>query len=80
MSILVRSFNTYRFFELVNRVCLIQSISCFSDAAADKDLTNTSNVSVRSCDFEVFGTVQHVYFRKYTQQEAIKLNLVGWNR
>ncbi|CAF1273681.1 unnamed protein product [Rotaria magnacalcarata] len=81
MSILVRSFNTYRFFELVNRVCLIQSISCFSDAAAaaaGKDLTNTSNVSVRSCDFEVFGTVQHVYFRKYTQQEAIKLNLVGW--
>ena len=31
-----------------------------------------------SCDFEIFGTVQGVFFRKYTQQQATKLNLVGW--
>lgn len=36
------------------------------------------NELLRSCDFEVFGTVQHVYFRQHTQQEATKLNLVGW--
>ena len=34
--------------------------------------------SLRACDFEVFGTVQGVYFRHHTQQQAKKLNLVGW--
>lgn len=34
--------------------------------------------SFASCDFEIFGTVQGVFFRKYTQQQATKLNLVGW--
>ncbi|CAF1460643.1 unnamed protein product [Adineta ricciae] len=34
--------------------------------------------SYTSCDFEIFGTVQGVFFRKYTQQQATKLNLVGW--
>ena len=29
-------------------------------------------------DYEVFGKVQGVFFRKYTQQEATKLKLVGW--
>ena len=31
-----------------------------------------------SVDYEVFGKVQGVFFRKYTQQEATKLKLVGW--
>ncbi|GJQ76323.1 hypothetical protein Trydic_g2046 [Trypoxylus dichotomus] len=31
-----------------------------------------------SVDFEVYGRVQGVFFRKYTQQEARKLNLRGW--
>ncbi|KAK9737275.1 Acylphosphatase [Popillia japonica] len=31
-----------------------------------------------SVDFEVYGRVQGVFFRKYTQQEAKKLNLKGW--
>jgi acylphosphatase len=26
----------------------------------------------------VFGTVQGVFFRKYTKQQATELNLVGW--
>jgi acylphosphatase len=34
--------------------------------------------SLVSCDFEIFGTVQGVFFRKYTQQQATKLKLVGW--
>ncbi|XP_028822682.1 acylphosphatase-1-like [Denticeps clupeoides] len=33
-----------------------------------------------SVDFEVFGKVQGVFFRKYTQSEAKKLGLVGWVR
>ena len=31
-----------------------------------------------SVDYKVFGKVQGVFFRKYTQQEAVKLKLVGW--
>ncbi|XP_053653750.1 acylphosphatase-2 isoform X1 [Cherax quadricarinatus] len=29
-------------------------------------------------DFEVFGLVQGVFFRKYTQKRAKELNLRGW--
>ncbi|NXP44815.1 ACYP1 protein, partial [Heliornis fulica] len=31
-----------------------------------------------SVDYEVFGRVQGVFFRKYTQLEAKRLGLVGW--
>ncbi|XP_031347337.1 acylphosphatase-2-like isoform X2 [Photinus pyralis] len=31
-----------------------------------------------SVEFEVFGRVQGVFFRKFTQQEAKKLGLKGW--
>jgi len=94
MSILARSLIAYRFFEILNRVCLIQSgkflftfyftfvfivslVSCLSNSATASNEC-TSNESLRSCDFEVFGTVQGVFFRKYTQQQATKLDLVGW--
>ncbi|XP_053669098.1 acylphosphatase-2-like [Anopheles marshallii] len=30
------------------------------------------------CDFEVFGIVQGVFFRKYTQKQASSLGLRGW--
>ncbi|XP_030754977.1 acylphosphatase-2-like [Sitophilus oryzae] len=33
---------------------------------------------LRSVDFEVWGRVQGVFFRKYTQKEATKLGLKGW--
>ncbi|EDV43534.2 uncharacterized protein Dana_GF18541 [Drosophila ananassae] len=31
-----------------------------------------------ACNFEVFGRVQGVFFRKYTEQTAQKLGLKGW--
>ncbi|CAN9502192.1 unnamed protein product [Ophioblennius macclurei] len=31
-----------------------------------------------SVDYEIYGRVQGVFFRKYTQSEAKKLGLVGW--
>ncbi|XP_066599562.1 acylphosphatase-2-like [Prorops nasuta] len=31
-------------------------------------------------DFEVFGRVQGVFFRKHTRQQAQKLQLFGWCR
>ena len=37
---------------------------------------NASNLI--SVDYEVYGKVQGVFFRKYTAAEAKKLKLVGW--
>ncbi|XP_034050845.1 acylphosphatase-1-like [Thalassophryne amazonica] len=31
-----------------------------------------------SVDYEIFGKVQGVFFRKYTQTEGKRLGLVGW--
>ncbi|XP_061429827.1 acylphosphatase-1-like [Lethenteron reissneri] len=36
--------------------------------------------ALASMDFEVFGKVQGVFFRKHTRQEAMRLGLVGWVR
>ncbi|XP_017098982.2 acylphosphatase-1 [Drosophila bipectinata] len=33
---------------------------------------------VFTCQFEVFGKVQGVYFRKHTQKKAKELGLTGW--
>ncbi|ESO83485.1 hypothetical protein LOTGIDRAFT_197158 [Lottia gigantea] len=33
-----------------------------------------------SFDFEIFGKVQGVFFRKHTKKAAENLNLVGWVR
>jgi acylphosphatase len=40
--------------------------------------TSTASGRLLSIDYEVFGKVQGVFFRKYTQQEGTKLKLVGW--
>ncbi|XP_047248834.1 acylphosphatase-1 [Girardinichthys multiradiatus] len=37
-----------------------------------------SSEELISVDYEVFGKVQGVFFRKYTQAEGKKLGLVGW--
>ncbi|XP_053366001.1 acylphosphatase-1-like [Clarias gariepinus] len=37
-----------------------------------------STEDLLSVDYEVHGTVQGVFFRKYTQSEGKKLGLVGW--
>ncbi|XP_036927057.1 acylphosphatase-1 [Acanthopagrus latus] len=37
-----------------------------------------SNEDLISVDYEIFGRVQGVFFRKYTQAEGKRLGLVGW--
>ncbi|XP_020775422.1 acylphosphatase-1 [Boleophthalmus pectinirostris] len=37
-----------------------------------------SDEELISVDYEIFGRVQGVFFRKYTQAEGRKLGLVGW--
>ncbi|XP_058604312.1 acylphosphatase-1 isoform X1 [Onychostoma macrolepis] len=37
-----------------------------------------SSEELLSVDYEVFGRVQGVFFRKYTQSEGKRLGLVGW--
>ncbi|XP_031549309.1 acylphosphatase-2-like [Actinia tenebrosa] len=34
--------------------------------------------ALMSVDYEVFGRVQGVFFRKYTWKKALELKLVGW--
>lgn len=38
----------------------------------------TKKASYVTTDFEVFGKVQGVYFRKHTQKKATELGLKGW--
>jgi acylphosphatase len=35
-------------------------------------------MAIKRMDATIFGHVQGVYFRQYTQQQARKLGLVGW--
>ncbi|XP_052010037.1 acylphosphatase-1-like [Xyrauchen texanus] len=37
-----------------------------------------STEELLSVDYEVYGRVQGVFFRKYTQSEGKKLGVVGW--
>ncbi|KAM7164406.1 acylphosphatase-1 isoform 1-T1 [Macrochelys suwanniensis] len=41
-------------------------------------MTMAEGDSLISVDYEVFGKVQGVFFRKYTQAEGKKLGVVGW--
>ncbi|XP_052870052.1 acylphosphatase-2-like [Anopheles cruzii] len=37
-----------------------------------------TTANLLACDFEVFGIVQGVFFRKYTQKQASSLGVRGW--
>nr|XP_053604718.1 acylphosphatase-2-like isoform X2 [Plodia interpunctella]XP_053604719.1 acylphosphatase-2-like isoform X3 [Plodia interpunctella] len=38
----------------------------------------TAVMAMRAADFEVYGRVQGVFFRKFTKEQAQKLGLRGW--
>nr|XP_022903586.1 acylphosphatase-2-like [Onthophagus taurus] len=57
---------------------IIQALWLFVLGVLLSDHTNNNMSRKLSVDFEVYGRVQGVFFRKYTQQEAKKLGLTGW--
>uniref|UniRef100_A0A8C1ZCF8 Acylphosphatase n=1 Tax=Cyprinus carpio TaxID=7962 RepID=A0A8C1ZCF8_CYPCA len=50
-------------------ICLVSNLPA---------LVVMSSEELLSVDYEVFGRVQGVFFRKYTQSEGKWLGLVGW--
>lgn len=56
----------------------VPTMSCISTIDSTTS-TETTNNKV-SCEFEVMGRVQGVFFRKYTQNQAKALGLRGWCR
>ncbi|XP_028141150.1 acylphosphatase-2 [Diabrotica virgifera virgifera] len=57
-------------------ICAI--IIIFTSCTRYTYTANMSSETLLSVDFEVFGRVQGVFFRKYTEKEAKRLNLKGW--
>ncbi|XP_030040919.1 acylphosphatase-2 [Manduca sexta] len=41
-------------------------------------MATNKKAGLMTTDFEVFGKVQGVYFRKHTQRKATELGLKGW--
>ncbi|XP_039430524.2 acylphosphatase-2 [Culex pipiens pallens] len=59
--------------------CPAEPVDLFASAGADLVLSSTTMAGkLLACDFEVFGIVQGVFFRKYTQKQATSLGLKGW--
>ncbi|XP_050071409.1 acylphosphatase-2-like [Anopheles maculipalpis] len=53
--------------------------NCASTLCADHPTPQLKmSTKLFACDFEVFGIVQGVFFRKYTQKQASSLGLRGW--
>ena len=52
---------------------------CFRQLSTPSKLT-MSTIKLLHLEFEVFGRVQGVFFRKYTQQKAKSLGVRGWIR
>uniref|UniRef100_A0A023EEW2 Acylphosphatase n=1 Tax=Aedes albopictus TaxID=7160 RepID=A0A023EEW2_AEDAL len=65
---------------LVCYVFLIVPIVATDDESASDRKGPLSEMAGKlfACDFEVFGIVQGVFFRKYTQKQATSLGLKGW--
>ncbi|CAF0765432.1 unnamed protein product [Didymodactylos carnosus] len=85
MSMLAHSCAVRSLFEVVNRVCILQTVSLSTMSTKQSQPTASSGNSAASsdlahCDFEVYGRVQGVFFRKHTIEQAKKLQLTGWVR
>ncbi|XP_039088228.1 acylphosphatase-1 isoform X1 [Hyaena hyaena] len=58
-------------------IAFLSTLGCFVRAPG-LSLNMAEGDTLLSVDYEIFGKVQGVFFRKYTQAEGKKLGLVGW--
>ncbi|XP_046503297.1 acylphosphatase-1 isoform X1 [Equus asinus] len=58
-------------------VAFLSTLGCFVRAPG-LNVSMAEGGTLISVDYEIFGKVQGVFFRKYTQTEGKKLGLVGW--
>ena len=71
--------NLFRRIFVIILVIIIVSYYWQSIAVRNKAAI-MSSVKLIHLQFEVFGRVQGVFFRKYTQQKAKSINVRGWIR
>lgn len=60
--------------KFMHTLLLLLSLTSFATLTR----TTMSSEELISVDYEIYGKVQGVFFRKYTQTEGRKLGLVGW--
>ncbi|XP_029807021.1 acylphosphatase-1 isoform X1 [Suricata suricatta] len=58
-------------------IAFLSTLGCFVRAPG-MSMNMADGDTLISVDYEIFGKVQGVFFRKYTQAEGKKLGLVGW--
>ncbi|XP_005561861.1 acylphosphatase-1 isoform X3 [Macaca fascicularis] len=63
---------------LVGAGLLLTFLGALGCAGRAPGLSMAEGDTLLSVDYEIFGKVQGVFFRKYTQAEGKKLGLVGW--
>jgi len=62
-------------------VCYVVLYRELSSEERHQSMFHANSAAIKmliAVDFEVFGAVQGVFFRKYTQKQAKQLRLVGW--
>merc|ERR1719510_2217770 len=64
---------------IVLMIFVLGILFCFRQLSTPSELA-MSSTKLLHLEFEVFGRVQGVFFRKYTQQKAKSLGVRGWIR
>ena len=64
----------------LNHYCHSRALSCLCEAGEHQNPTGESATMVKRISFRVYGRVQGVSFRYFTQRKASSYNITGWVR